>query len=159
MAVITNRRADVHIRWMIRRDMDQVQAIEDASYPFPRSAEDFTKCLRQRNCIGMVAEIGDTIAGYMVYELHQNRLEILNIAVRQEHRRQGVGASMLAKLYGKLSPQRRRRIDAVVSERNDPAHFWLKACGFRAVDLLRDHYDEVQEDAYLFRLTYRGDDQ
>jgi len=46
----------VHIRWMIRRDMPEVLEIEDRSFEFSWSEEDFIRCLRQRNCIGMVAE-------------------------------------------------------------------------------------------------------
>ena len=46
----------VHIRWMIRRDMADVLAIENASFEFPWLEDDFIRCLRQRNCIGMVAE-------------------------------------------------------------------------------------------------------
>jgi len=154
MSVIISRRADVHIRWMIRRDMPEVLQIEEQSFEFPWSEENFIRCLRQRNCIGMVAEIGEKIVGYTIYELHRNRLEILNLAVHGEHRRSGVGSSMIAKLYSKLSPQRRTRIDAAVCERNENAHYWLKACGFTAIEILRDHYEEITADAYLFRLVY-----
>ena len=45
-----------HIRWMIRRDMPEVLAVEGESFEFPWCEEDFLRCLRQRNCIGMVAE-------------------------------------------------------------------------------------------------------
>ena len=41
-----------HIRWMIRRDMPEVLAIEAASFEFPWLEDDFIRCLRQRNCIG-----------------------------------------------------------------------------------------------------------
>lgn len=45
---------NVHIRWMIRRDMQEVLEIEKSGFEFPWSEEDFIRCLRQRNCIGMV---------------------------------------------------------------------------------------------------------
>ena len=45
------------IRWLIRRDMDDVLAIERASFQFPWTEEEFLCCLRQRNCIGTVAEL------------------------------------------------------------------------------------------------------
>lgn len=44
------------IRWMIRRDMAEVLNIEHDSFEFPWTEEDFLGCLRQRNCIGMIAE-------------------------------------------------------------------------------------------------------
>ena len=42
----------VHIRWMIRRDMPEVLAIEHASFEYPWCEEEFLRVLRQRNCIG-----------------------------------------------------------------------------------------------------------
>src|SRR4051812_2604533 len=48
----------VHIRWMIRRDMAEVLEIERSAFEFPWFEEEFIRCLRQRNCIGMVAEHG-----------------------------------------------------------------------------------------------------
>ena len=96
----------VHIRWMIRRDMPSVLGIENACFEFAWSEDDFIRCLRQRNCIGMVAEQDDEVVGFMIYELHKNRLHILNFAVHPEHRRTGVGQSMVDKLLGKLSHER-----------------------------------------------------
>src|SRR5690348_2779098 len=45
----------VHIRWMIRRDMPEVMRTERASFEYSWTEDDFLRCLRQRNCIGMVA--------------------------------------------------------------------------------------------------------
>ena len=72
------------IRWMIRADMPDVLAIEQDVFEFPWFEQDFVRCLRQRNCIGMVAEQGDRVVGYMIYELHKSRLHLLNFAVARE---------------------------------------------------------------------------
>ena len=66
----------VHIRWMIRRDMPEVLQIEQESFDYSWTEEDFLRCLRQRNCIGMVAEQGEKVVGFMIYELHKNKLHI-----------------------------------------------------------------------------------
>ena len=71
----------VQIRWMIRRDMPEVLKIEHESFEFNWTEEDFLACLRQRNCIGMVAEHDNRVVGFMIYELHKTRLHILNFAV------------------------------------------------------------------------------
>ena len=71
----------VHIRWMIRRDMPEVLAIEHASFEYPWCEEEFLRVLRQRNCIGMVAEHEDRVVGFMIYELHKTKLHVLNFAV------------------------------------------------------------------------------
>jgi len=143
-----------HIRWMIRRDMPEILQIERNAFEFPWTEEDFIHCLRQRNCIGMVAEHNDRVVGFMIYELHKIRLHILNFAVHEDYRRRGVGAQMAEKLIGKLSHQRRTRILLEVRETNDPAVKFFRSMGFRAISLLRDFYQDTTEDAYLMEFRH-----
>ena len=83
----------VHIRWMIRRDMPEVLDIEKECFEFPWLEEDFVNCLRQRNCIGMVAEHDDRVVGFMIYELHKTRIHVLNFVVAKDYQRQRRGQS------------------------------------------------------------------
>ncbi|HVJ79591.1 MAG TPA: ribosomal protein S18-alanine N-acetyltransferase [Planctomycetia bacterium] len=143
----------VHIRWMIRRDMPEVLQIEEDSYDHPWSEEDFLRCLRQRNCIGMVAELGEKVVGFMIYELHKSKLHVLNFAVSPEHRRRGIGAQMIQKLVTKLSSHRRTAITLEVRETNLAAQLFFRGAGFKAVRVMREFFDDTGEDAYL--LQYR----
>lgn len=145
---------NVHIRWMIRRDMPEVLEIEQSSFEYPWSEEDFIRCLRQRNCIGMVAEYDERVVGFMIYELHKNQLHVLNFSVRPDARRRSVGHQMVQKLVGKLSQQRRNRVVLEVRETNLAAQLFFKTCGFKAVSVLRDYYDDATEDAYVMHLRY-----
>ncbi len=142
---------------MIRRDMPEVLAIEQKSFEFPWCENDFLRCLRQRNCIGMVAEHDDRVVGFMIYELHKARLHVLNFAVSSRFRRLGVGAQMIDKLIGKLSTQRRNRILLEVRETNLAAQLFFRSSGFRAVSVLREFYEDTPEDAYLMQFRYRGE--
>ena len=146
----------VHIRWMIRRDMPEVLEIETRSFEFPWSEEDFIRCLRLRNCIGMVAEHDQCVVGFMIYELHKTRLHVLNFAVNVKSRRLGVGNQMVEKLISKLSPQRRKRILLEVRETNLAAQLFFRSAGFRATTVLRDFYEDTTEDAYLMAYHYRS---
>jgi len=143
----------VHIRWMIRRDMAEVLSIEEQSFEFPWSDEDFTRCLRQRNCIGMVAEIADSVVAFMVYELHRGRLHVLNFSVARSHRRLGIGAMMIKKLIAKLTPERRQQIVLEVRETNLPAQLFFRSMGFLATSVLKDFYEDTTEDAYFMQYT------
>ena len=154
MATQRNHQVCVHIRWMIRRDMPEVLDIENQSFEFPWSEEDFIRCLRQRNCIGMVAEHDERVVGFMIYELHKNRLHILNFAVDPSFQRRGVGDQMVGKLISKLSHGRRNRILLEVRETNLSAQLFFRNVGFRAVSVLRDFYDDTVEDAYLMEYRY-----
>ncbi len=149
----------IHVRWMIRRDMREVLEIEQEAFEFPWSDEDFTRCLRQRNCIGMVAEAGDAVVAFMIYELHRNRLHVLNFAVTRSHRRLGVGTRMMQKLIGKLTPDRRSRIVLEVRETNLPAQLFFRTMGFRAISVLKDFYQDTTEDAYLMHFVSMAEEQ
>ena len=157
MSTRNSHRLGVHIRWMIRRDMPEVLQIEQNSFEFPWSEEDFFRCLRQRNCIGMVAEQNERVVGFMIYELHKNKLHILNFAVHPTARRTGIGAQMVAKLVNKLSTHRRQKITLAVRERNLIAQVFFRAHDFKATRVLRNYYEDSGEDA--FQMEYRvGDD-
>ena len=144
----------VHIRWLVNRDMAEVLDIEEESFEFPWTEEDYTRCLRSRNCIGMVAEYNDEVAGYMIYELAKNKIQLLNLATASKFRRCGVATQMVAKLIGKLSAQRRSRITFEIRETNLPAQLFFRSAGFRATQILKNYYEEMQEDAYLMQYRH-----
>src|SRR5436305_6169963 len=147
----------VHIRWMIRRDMPEVLQTEQESFEFSWTEEDFLRCLRQRNCIGMVAEQGERVVGFMIYELHKSKLHILNFAVHPQFRRGAVGAQMVAKLISKLSSHRRTRITLEVRETNLSAQLFFRSQGFKGVRVLRAFYEDSGEDAYLMQYRLPDD--
>ena len=141
----------VHIRWMIRRDMPEVLQTEQQSFEYAWTEEDFLRCLRQRNCIGMVAEQGEKVVGFMIYELHKAKLHILNFAVHPVFRRGGVGSQMVSKLISKLSSHRRTRITLEVRETNLAAQLFFRSQRFKAVKVMRSFYEDSGEDAFLMQ--------
>jgi len=133
--------------------MPEVLEIEQQAFEFPWSEDDFLRCLRQRNCIGMVAEFEERVVGFMIYELHKTRLHVLNFAVRRDIRRRGVGSSMIQKLVSKLSQQRRNRILLEVRETNLPAQLFFRRLNFRAVSIMREFWMDSEEDAIVMQYT------
>ena len=141
----------IEIRWMIRSDMAAVMRIEQVSFSHPWDEATFIQCLRTKNVIGMVAEQGGRVVGYMLYELHAKRLHVLNFAVAKASRRQGIGTAMVAKLRSKLPLSERNRIMLEVSEVNLGGQLFFKSQGFRAVAVIKDFYDNGCA-AYQMRL-------
>lgn len=136
----------VHPRWMITRDMDEVMDIEDESFEYPWDVDDFIESLRHKNCIGMVATDNNNdnkVLGFMVYELHKHRIDLLDLAVSPEYWRRGIGTQMINKLKSKLSGEGMKRLSLVVSERNLRAHLFFRENGFRAVCPIRNYYDDT----------------
>jgi ribosomal-protein-alanine N-acetyltransferase len=145
------RGLEVRIRWVIRRDMAEVLEIERSCFEHAWTEEDFLCCLRQRNCIGMVAEHNHEIVGFMIYELHKSKLWILNFAVIPSVQRQLVGTQMMQRLKDKLTQQKRKEIILEVYERNLPGQLFFKSQGFRAYRVIRGPYENSDEDAYSMR--------
>lgn len=143
----------VHIRWLIRRDMPEVLDIEQASFEFAWVEEDFLEVLRNRACIGMVAETPARVLGFMVYELRKSSLRLLNFAVHPDWRRQDIGTQMVDKLKSKLSVHRRRRITLEVRETNLAAQLFFKRQAFRCTRVLPNFYEDSGEDALVMRHT------
>ena len=147
----------VHIRWRIRRDMPEVLQTEQESFDYSWTEEDFLRCLRQRNCIGMVAELNEKVVGFMIYELHKTKLHILNFAVHPQYRRLGIGRQMVSKLIGKLSSHRRTKITLAVRETNLAAQLFFRSMIFKAVKVLRAYYEDSGEDAFLMQYRISSD--
>jgi ribosomal-protein-alanine N-acetyltransferase len=142
---------------MIRSDMAEVLAIDFASFKLPWIDADFIRCLRQRNCIGQVAEYDGRVVGYFIYELHRDRIHVLRLAVASDCRRMGVGSQIVAKLIAKLSEQRRHQIMLEIRETNLDGQFFFRANGFQAVSVARQFYADTGEDAYVMRYRHRAD--
>lgn len=124
--------AKPHVRWLIRRDTDEVLFISYAT-DRPLTRETLADSLRGLNRIGMVVEVGEKVVGFMLYELHNDRLHVTHLAVHPLWQRVGIGAAMVEKLMSKLSERRRTRITLDVNERNVTGQIWLRGRGFLAV--------------------------
>ena len=142
-----------HIRWMIRSDLSSVVAIEKDVFDYPWSQQEFLIALSQRNCIGMVAERNEEVVGYMVYELHKTRIELLNFAVRARSQRLGVGYALIEKLKSKLAYQRRNKISLELRERNLDGQLFFRQAGFLCTSILHGWY-AVEEESVAYRMQF-----
>jgi [ribosomal protein S18]-alanine N-acetyltransferase len=141
----------VTFSWMVKRDLPSVLQIERECFPEPWTENDFFEHLRVRNIIGLVAknEFGRTI-GYMVYEVMNSRILILNLAVDRICQRRSVGTQLINKLKQKLN-ERRSGIRVNVIDTNLGAHLFFKVNSFRAVRVEWNHFemsDGTRRDAY-----------
>lgn len=155
----------VHVRWMVRRDMPEVLAIEEAvRHHWAWTEEDFLRELRERNVIGMVAETmsgssAEEVLGFMVYELYKNSLLVENFAVNPKYGSVSdesatgmtIAGALLEKLKSKLSSERRNVVNIRVRETELDLQLCLRREGFKCFKLVRQGYEDSGEDALLFR--------
>lgn len=139
----------VAIRWAIRRDIEEIVAIEAASFPDPWSEADFLYALKQRNCIGKVAEIDGKIVGFLLYENHKDKVTVIDMAIAPAWRRHGIASQFIWKTKTHVEKTHRSEIWIDVSDANLGAQLFLRASGFKCENVLREHY-ENGDDAYRF---------
>mgnify|MGYP003151186867 CR=1 FL=1 len=143
----------VHMRWMIRRDVPDVLDIESKSFSDPWDNDAFVSHLKQRNCIGMVADLSifdSKVVSYMVYMLHKNKITVINFAVHPDHRYQTIGHQMMRKLKSKLNENKRLKLELALPESNLEGQLFLRKEGFLAVNTIPTQ----DEDLYMFEFEH-----
>lgn len=140
----TQTQSKIGVRWAKRPDMPDILRIENSlrGQCEPAWNEDaILAFLRRRECIGMVAEVGGKVVGWMVYELMPYRFRLHRLAVFASFRDLlDAEDALVERLIAKLKAHSRGRIDVVVHERDTAALALYRSHGFRADRLLRDWY-------------------
>lgn len=91
--------------------------------------------------------IDDESVGYLEYSLIYDRMEIDNIRVNEEYRRQGIGTKLMAHLVSLAIEYRVDNITLEVRVSNEMARNLYKKFGFREVALRKYYYGD--EDGIL----------
>jgi ribosomal-protein-alanine N-acetyltransferase len=135
-------------------DLDQVVAIEEASFASPWRRAHFEFEIREnRWAVNRVARLGDRVLAYAcVWEIH-DELKINNIAVDPGHRGRGLGRWLLRRT---LDDGRRRGCTVArleVRPSNAAAVRLYRAHGFREVGRRKGYYQQDGEDALVMELA------
>ncbi len=97
-----------------------------------------------------VAVMGDgTVAGYVFGRRAVDEAEILNVAVRPECQRTGVGSALVHSVLRELHQAGARRVFLEVRETNAVAQAFYRGLGFRPVGRRRGYYSHPREDALI----------
>lgn len=147
----TLRTNSIHLEWLIRSRLPDVLDIEEACFEYAWTEDEFLRELRKRNVIGQIALNGREVVGFIIYELLEDAIHLLSLAVKPSNRRQGVASRMVSDLIGKLYPDSRWRLVAMVRETNLPAHLFFRNQGFTAVHIAHGYYTDSGEDAYAMQ--------
>lgn len=129
------------LRLLSAEDLDEVLGIEEVSFEFPWTRDEFLGYLRQSHICFVAVQAGQ-IVGYTLYTAGRSQLSIARFAVCPCYRRQGVGRRMAQRLVDKLHWQTRKEVVLCTHEENLPSQLFWRACGFRAVNILRDYYKD-----------------
>ncbi len=145
----------IQIEWLKAVDLPKVLSIEADSFTHPWAEKEFREHLNRKSCIGMVAKYKRKVVGFMVYYLHDDRIDLLNIAVDPVFRGRSIGSQMIEKIRTKLSSGHRHSLTLNVRESNLPAQVFFRGHLFRAEAILRNHFCN-DEGAITMRYSVLG---
>lgn len=159
MSIANPPRIVAGIRWMVGRDIPEVMRIETDAAPPRWDGNEMRQAMRQKNVVGLVAEVGVArvdkrdvvekqivIAGFAMYALERDGLEILKLAVSSYWQRNRIGAQIAFHLMGRLTRHNRTELVVVVPETNLTGQLFFRSLGFLATDVRRGHFEG--EDGY-----------
>jgi ribosomal-protein-alanine N-acetyltransferase len=154
-----DQKGQIDLRPMTLEDLEQVVAIDRASFPSPWPKDAFLyEIKRQQNAICWVAEINKVSGGKgilvasIVIWLIVDEAHIGTLAVKPGYRRQKIAQELLACSLIEAYQRGAQRAMLEVRESNQGAQNLYRKFGFEPVGLRRDYYKDTHEDAILMTL-------
>ncbi|MHA2117884.1 MAG: ribosomal protein S18-alanine N-acetyltransferase [Candidatus Thorarchaeota archaeon] len=149
------------IRVVSREDVPLVITIERSSFPRPWDEDIFrilgswrghVRTQRRKTVFMYVIEDDDELAGYVVWEEDVESAEshLLNIAIRQQSRRRGMGRELLDYALETMREHKMASCRLEVRESNTPAQALYVEAGMSI--LCRDSAYYEDEDALVFTI-------
>ncbi len=135
-------------------DLDQVLAIERASFPHPWSRQAFLYELRENRVARLwIARATDEpaapVVGYLCLWFIADEVHVTNFAVHPASRRRGIGRQLMGTLLELCRREGATRAALEVRPNNHEARRLYEAFGFRQVGLRKGYYFDTGEDAIL----------
>jgi len=141
---------------MKKEDIDQVLAIEQASFTMPWSRNLFLSEFRSPSVSMLMVALADvsvrSVIGYIVCWLVAGEVHILNLAVDRSFRRQGMAKSIVLAALKRAHQKGAKRAFLEVRSSNTAAKKLYLDLGFTGTSVRRDYYDEPIEDALVMTL-------
>jgi [ribosomal protein S18]-alanine N-acetyltransferase len=140
---------------MTTADIESVIAIERASFQFPWSTRFFLDELQVDCARSILAEVEGRIVGYVLFWFLVEEVDIHNIAVHPDFRRQGIGRLLLEEVVAAARRQERLRVTLDVRFSNASAQNLYRSFGFVTRGLRKGYYSDNGEDALVMALELR----
>jgi ribosomal-protein-alanine N-acetyltransferase len=141
---------DLNFRPMQEGDLSDVMEIERHSYPHPWTHLIFNDCLHAGYCCWIV-ERRNLIEGYGVISIAAGESHLLNLCVRPESQRQGIGLKILQHLISLARDHDAEIIFLEVRPTNRAACELYRQNGFNELGTRKDYYPagDEREDALI----------
>ncbi len=131
-------------------DCADVAALEARCFSLPWSEAQFRQALGQSVFAAFGLKRGETLLAYVSVYHTPDEMEILNIAVAPEHRRQGHGKRLLGLVLRMATKMGIVRSVLEVRPSNSAALALYAAYGYRQQGRRKGYYPDTGEDALVF---------
>jgi ribosomal-protein-alanine N-acetyltransferase len=128
-------------------DLDEIMAIERASFPFPWSPRFFLQEIQVPCARSVLAQADGKIVGYVLFWVLPDEVDIHNIAVRSEYRRRGIGRMLLQQVVAAARKRQSNRVTLEVRKSNIAAQTLYRSAGFAMTGVRKGYYSDNGEDA------------
>ena len=139
----------VELRRLVLADLEEIDEIERRSYPTPWSRSMFASELAKPSSLCLGAFDGDRLIGYLIISRYVDAWHVMNVAVEQRHRRQGIASLLLNRLFELTAGRSRRGYTLEVRVSNSEAIALYERLGFQARGIRRGYYTDNREDALI----------
>ncbi len=142
---------------MKKGDVDQVLAIEKASFSMPWSRNLFLSEFRSPGVSTLMVALagGQTarrVIGYVVFWLVTDEMHILNLAVTPDFRRNGIARKLVLAALKRAHEKGAKRSFLEVRASNAAAQKLYASLGFTGTSMRKEYYDAPVEDAVMMTL-------
>src|SRR5262249_5721338 len=128
---------------------------ERASFLYPWSSRFFLQELEVECARSLLVEVDGTIAGYVLFWLLPDEIDIHNIAVHRDFRRRGLGRLLLQQVATRAQRRLSIRVTLEVRVSNMPARKLYESLGFVSTGLRKGYYSDNGEDALAMALNLK----
>jgi ribosomal-protein-alanine N-acetyltransferase len=151
MGAAAAERAALKIRSLGYGDLPDVISIERRSFPAPWSLAMFVLELSKPSSICVGAFHDEELIGYLICSRYHTVWHVMNVAVREDHRRVGVATTLMGHLLEAAGDHDRYTLEVRVS--NAEAIRMYESFGFRTAGIRRRYYHDNNEDALIMWRT------
>lgn len=139
------RQFECNIERMTENDLEQIIAIEKETFKQPWQRSFFEYDLQQPSRYCLVAKQNNIVLGYANIWHFADELQLANIAVKKEYRKQGIGTFFLQEIINIAKEKRCRSIILEVRISNTAAQYLYEKFGFRSIFIRKQYYPDGEE--------------
>jgi ribosomal-protein-alanine N-acetyltransferase len=143
---------NIELRRLTLTDLGAIERIERSAYPTPWSRSMFAGELAKTSsmCLGAVdTDADDALVAYLIISRYADAWHVMNVAVDEDYRGQGVATKLLNQLFELTAGDDRRGYTLEVRVSNRGAIKLYEKLGFVARGIRRGYYTDNREDALI----------